>query len=115
MAAALIVLTVVFNFLSGILDSSNIVAMPISSRAMPPRVALLLAAACAFVSPYVFGVAVARTIGQGLFGADVVPAEVIVAGLASAIVWTSRHVACWPAFFIIACAHRRPCGGNSDF
>jgi len=36
----IIVLALIFDFLNGFHDSSNIVATVISSRALPPRVAL---------------------------------------------------------------------------
>src|SRR5512139_2691430 len=56
-------LALVFDFLNGIHDSSNVVATMISSRALPPRVALWMTAAAEFCGPFIFGVAVAETIG----------------------------------------------------
>ena len=61
----LIALAVVFDFLNGFHDSSNIVATMISSRAIGPRRALLITAAAEAAGPFLFGVAVARTIGCG--------------------------------------------------
>ncbi len=61
---AVIVLALLFDFLNGIHDSSNIVATMISSRALSPRVALGMTAVANFLGPFIFGVAVAETIGN---------------------------------------------------
>ena len=61
---AVIVLALVFDFLNGIHDSSNVVATMISSRALSPRVALAMTAVAEFSGPFIFGVAVANTIGH---------------------------------------------------
>jgi len=50
----------VFDFLNGVHDSSNIVATMISSRAMSPRFALGMTAIAEFCGPFLFGVAVAQ-------------------------------------------------------
>ncbi|MFQ5921716.1 MAG: anion permease [Anaerolineales bacterium] len=87
MLEVLIILAVVFDFLNGVHDSSNIVATVISSRAAHPRVALLLAAIAHFLGPFLFGVAVATTIGDDLLVAQAITQTVIVAALTAAIVW----------------------------
>ena len=53
-----IILALIFDFLNGVHDSSNVVATMISSRALSPRVALWMTAAANFVGPFIFGVAV---------------------------------------------------------
>lgn len=62
----LLVLTMGFDFLNGVHDSSNIVATVISSRALPPRVALTIIIIAEFLGPLIFGVAVATTIGNSI-------------------------------------------------
>ena len=52
---------VLFDFLNGFHDSSNVVATIISSRAMSPRSALLISAVAHFAGPFLFGVAVGST------------------------------------------------------
>lgn len=84
---AVIVLALVFDFLNGIHDSSNIVATMISSRAIPPRTALWMTAAAEFIGPFIFGVAVAETIGNEIVSADMINPPVLVAALSSAILW----------------------------
>lgn len=83
----LIAIALFFDFLNGLHDSSNIVATVISSRALPPRAALLLTAVFEFVGPFVFGVAVARTIGHDLVEPGTITLPVIYAALLSGIAW----------------------------
>jgi inorganic phosphate transporter, PiT family len=82
-----IILAVVFDFLNGVHDSSNIVATMIASRALPPRLALTLTAVAEFLGPFLFGVTVATTIGDEVAQSNVLNLEVIAACLIGAIVW----------------------------
>jgi PiT family inorganic phosphate transporter len=84
---ATIILALAFDFLNGIHDSSNVVATIISSRAMTPRLALGATAVANFIGPFVFGVAVATTIGHEVVDASAINGNVIMAALLSAIVW----------------------------
>ena len=77
----------IFDFLNGFHDSSNIVATMISSRAMSPRNALLMSAVAHFVGPFLFGVAVATTIGSEVVDPAAITSAVIIAALSSAILW----------------------------
>ena len=83
----LIILSLIFNYLNGFHDSANIVATIIYSRAMPPRMALTLTAMAEFIGPFLFGVAVARTIGEELVPPGSVNQAVILATLIVAIFW----------------------------
>src|SRR5512133_635581 len=83
----LIVLAIGFDFLNGVHDSSNIVATMISSRAIRPRMALTMTAIAEFCGPFIFGVAVANTIGNEIVASEHLNMLVIIAALASAIVW----------------------------
>ena len=80
-------LALLFDFLNGVHDSSNVVATMISSRALSPRLALGMTALANFVGPFVFGVAVAETIGHEIVAADVISGNVLLAALTSAILW----------------------------
>lgn len=84
---AVILLALVFDFLNGIHDSSNVVATMISSRAFSPRVALGVTAAAEFSGPFLFGVAVAKTIGHEIVSAETISTPVLIAALVSAILW----------------------------
>ena len=83
----LILLAIIFDFLNGVHDSSNIVATMIASRAFTPRVALGVTAIAHFVAPFLFGVAVATTIGEDIIDANAINNGVIIAALLSAILW----------------------------
>lgn len=89
---ALIALALVFDFLNGFHDSSNIVATVITSGAIRPRLALITAAVCHFVGPFLFGVAVATTVGEGLLHDEAIDVTVVTAGLAAAVLW---NLATW--------------------
>jgi PiT family inorganic phosphate transporter len=82
-----IVLALIFDFLNGVHDSSNIVATMISSRALTPRVALTITALAEFSGPLIFGVAVANTIGHDVVAAEAITLSVLLAALGSAILW----------------------------
>ena len=87
MFIAILVTAVTFDFLNGFHDSSNIVATVISSRALHPRVALVLAAIAEFLGPFLFGVAVARTIGNELLTDQALTELVVLAALLAAVLW----------------------------
>jgi inorganic phosphate transporter, PiT family len=82
-----IVLALIFDFLNGMRDASNIVATMISSRAFSPRTALGIAAIAEFFGPFLFGVVVAKTIGDEIVQSSVLTLEVIASALIGAIVW----------------------------
>jgi PiT family inorganic phosphate transporter len=84
---AVIVLGLIFDFLNGIHDSSNVVATMISSRAFSPQVALGVTALAEFSGPFIFGVAVAKTIGNGIVASTLISTQVILVALVSAILW----------------------------
>ena len=83
----IIAIALIFDFLNGFHDASNIVATMISSRAMSPRNALLMTAIAEFAGPFLFGVAVATTIGSEVLDPAAVTSAVIIAALIGAIVW----------------------------
>ncbi len=83
----LIGLALIFDFLNGFHDSANVVATMISSRAMTPTAALIIATAANFIGPFIFGVAVAKTIGQDVASPDSITIAVVLAALLSASIW----------------------------
>lgn len=82
-----VALALIFDFLNGIHDSSNIVATMISSRAFRPQTALIITAIAEFTGPFLFGVAVATTIGEEVAQISALTMHVITACLISAITW----------------------------
>ena len=83
----IIILALIFDFLNGIHDSSNIVATMIASRAFSPRTALGMTAVANFLGPFIFGVAVAETIGNEVVDSAAINLLVILTALLSAILW----------------------------
>jgi len=84
----IIALALLYALLNGVTGSSNIVATMISSRAFRPGAALAVAAVAVFFGPFVFGLAVATTIGDEFVRAGAMSLRVLIAGLGGAITWT---------------------------
>jgi PiT family inorganic phosphate transporter len=87
MLSVLIIASLIYGFMNGFHDSSNIVATVISSRAMRPRSALVLTAICEGIAPFLFGVAVANTVGKDLLDPAIISASVILTAIGAAILW----------------------------
>ncbi|OGO14493.1 MAG: hypothetical protein A2Y93_03245 [Chloroflexi bacterium RBG_13_68_17] len=83
----LLALALFFDFLNGFHDSSNVVATVITSGAVRPRLALILAAICHFIGPFAFGVAVATTLGEDLLHDEAISAAVVISALFAAVIW----------------------------
>src|SRR5512142_2809792 len=83
----LIALALVFDFLNGFHDSSNIVATMIASRALSGRQALMITATAEFIGPFLFGVAVATTLGSEVLNDTQIKLSVTLAALLASIVW----------------------------
>src|SRR5918998_6355448 len=75
-----------FDFTNGFHDTANAVATSISTRAMPPRVAVSVAAIGNFVGAFL-SLEVAATVASGIVEADLVTPAIVFAGLVGAIAW----------------------------
>jgi len=84
---AIVILALLYAFLNGVNDSSSIVATMISSRALSPRAALGLTAVAEFLGPFIFGIAVAKTIGHGIVLPEAISSSVILAAMLAAVSW----------------------------
>jgi len=82
-----IALAILFGFLNGVRDSSNIVATMISSRAFHPQTALAITAVAEFLGPFLFGVGVANTIGSQIITPGTLTLKELLACLIGAIIW----------------------------
>ena len=83
---AVIVVALFFDFTNGFHDTANAIATSVSTRALPPRTAVLIAAILNFVGAFV-SFAVAATIAKGIVNPDAITLNVILAGLVGAITW----------------------------
>ncbi|SCE82382.1 inorganic phosphate transporter, PiT family [Micromonospora purpureochromogenes] len=85
---AVIVAALAFDYTNGFHDAANAIATSVSTRALTPRIALLLAAVGNFVGAH-FGAGVAKTVGDGLvtLPTGVASLGVVFAGVLGAIAW----------------------------
>ena len=80
-------LTLVFEFSNGWHDAANSIATVVSTRVLTPFRAVLWASFWNFFAAFVFGTAVAKTIGSGMVHIELVNERVLLAGLLGAISW----------------------------
>jgi PiT family inorganic phosphate transporter len=76
-----------FDFVNGFHDSANSIATVVGTRVLRPLYAVTLAAISNFAGPFIFGTAVAATVGKGIIQPSFSTVEVILAGLVGAIIW----------------------------
>src|SRR5438034_4242571 len=84
---ALIFVALTFDFINGFHDAANSIATVVSTRVLSPGKAVIWAAFFNFVAAFLFGTAVAKTIGSGMVDLKIVTFSVIFAGLVGAIAW----------------------------
>jgi PiT family inorganic phosphate transporter len=82
-----IVVALIFDYINGFHDAANSIATVVSTRVLKPGHAVMWAAFFNFVAAFVFGTAVARTVGSGMVDINIVTPSVILAGLTGAIIW----------------------------
>jgi PiT family inorganic phosphate transporter len=82
-----IFLTLAFEFSNGWHDAANSIATVVSTRVLTPFRAVLWAAFWNFIAAFVFGTAVASTIGKGMIHIELINQQVLLAGLLGAITW----------------------------
>jgi PiT family inorganic phosphate transporter len=85
--AIVIALTLLFEFSNGWHDAANSIATVVSTRVLTPLRAVAWAAFWNFIAAFVFGTAVASTIGKGMIHIEMVTQQVLLAGLLGAISW----------------------------
>ena len=84
----LIVLAVGFGLVNGFNDAANAIATVVGTRVLSPRNAIILAAFLNFAGAAT-GLEVARTIGKGILVPGAISYQIMIAGLASVIIWTA--------------------------
>ncbi len=85
--AGLILVALIFDYINGFHDAANSIATVVSTRVLSPGKAVIWAAVFNFIAAFVFGTAVARTVGSGMIDIKIVTFAVIFGGLTGAIVW----------------------------
>jgi PiT family inorganic phosphate transporter len=82
-----IVIALLFDFLNGMNDAANSIATIVSTKVLPPLVAVVWAAFFNFAAVFFFGVHVATTIGKGIVDPLVINEFIILAALIGAVIW----------------------------
>jgi inorganic phosphate transporter, PiT family len=83
----IVIISLAFDFTNGWHDAASSIATVVSTRVLRPLWAVVWAAFWNFVAPFLFGTAVAATMGKGLVRLNLVNQEVLLAGLLGAIIW----------------------------
>src|SRR5205809_2329908 len=81
-----IVVALAFDFTNGFHDTANAVATSVSTRALSPRMAVLIASIANLAGAFVT-TAVAKTVGKGIIDTGLATTTVILAALLGAITW----------------------------
>src|SRR5947209_14468215 len=84
---AILIVAFIFDFINGFHDAANSIATVVSTRVLSPSAAVVWAAFWNFVAAFVFGTAIAKTVGRGLIDITIVDSTVVLAGLLGAIIW----------------------------
>lgn len=82
----IVVVALGFDFTNGFQDTANAVALTVSTRALPPRVAVGVAAAANLAGAFTT-VAVAKTVGKGIIDTGLATETTVLAALVGAILW----------------------------
>ena len=83
---AVVAVALFFDFTNGFHDTANAIATSVSTRALSPRVAVLLAAVLNFAGAFV-SLKVAATVAKGIVDPGVITLDIVLAGLVGAISW----------------------------
>ena len=82
----IIVVALVFDYTNGFHDTANAIATSVSTRALSPRVAVIMAASLNLIGALLY-TGVAKTVGEGLVDTDLVTLELVLAALIGAVAW----------------------------
>src|SRR5881409_3382625 len=81
-----VVVALVFDFTNGFHDTANAVATSVSTRALSPRLAVLIAALANLGGAFAT-TAVAKTVGKGIIDSNLATEQTVLAAVIGAIVW----------------------------
>jgi PiT family inorganic phosphate transporter len=87
LAALIIGIALIFDFINGFHDAANSIATIVATRVLTPFQAVVWAAFFNFAAYFIFGTAVAKTFGTGFVHIDLVTPYVLMAGVVGAITW----------------------------
>ena len=82
----IVAVALVFDYTNGFHDTANAIATSVSTRALSPRVAVLMAAGLNLLGALLY-TGVAKTVGEGLVDTDLVTLPLVLAALIGAVAW----------------------------
>jgi len=83
---AVVILALVFDYINGFHDTANAVAASISTRAIPPKQAVIMAACLNFIGA-LYSTGVAKTVARDIINIEAATTQVMIAALLGAITW----------------------------
>jgi PiT family inorganic phosphate transporter len=87
LVVVVVVAALIFDYINGFHDAANSIATVVSTRVLSPGKAVVWAAFFNFAAIFIFGTAVAKTMGSGMIDLQVVTSSVVLGGLIGAIIW----------------------------
>src|ERR1051326_1302585 len=87
LAAFIIGIALIFDYINGFHDAANSIATIVATRVLTPFQAVIWAAFFNFAAAFIFGTAVGKTVGKGFVDVSLVTPQVILCGLVGAILW----------------------------
>lgn len=84
----IIFIALIFDFGNGMNDAANAISTVVATKVLSLRAAVIMSAFFNFIGAFVFGVAVASTIGKGIVDPKIIDPYLILSALIGAIVWT---------------------------
>jgi inorganic phosphate transporter, PiT family len=86
MLVAIVAVALVFDYTNGFHDTANSIATSVSTRALSPRVAVIMAAGLNLLGALIY-TGVAKTVGEGLVNTDLVTLPLVMSALIGAVIW----------------------------
>jgi len=83
----IVVVALIFDFLNGFHDAANTITTAVVTKTLSPLWAVLIAGLGNFVGYFIFGVAVAETIGKGIIHVEFITLTVLLSALFGAVLW----------------------------
>lgn len=79
-----IITALIFNFVNGLNDAGNSIATVIATRSLPPFRAITIATVCNLLGPFIFTLAIAKTLSSGIIDPEFLTPIVIVVAIMTA-------------------------------
>ncbi|UCE27903.1 MAG: inorganic phosphate transporter [Candidatus Coatesbacteria bacterium] len=88
LTSVVVIIALIYDFFNGVNDCANAIATTVSTRALPPWAAVLMAGGFNVFGAFVT-TAVAKTMGKGIVDPSAIGMDVVVFALLGATIWTA--------------------------